>query len=1343
MHCTRLTSHETSRAHLRHPRHDGRRATLIRVGRVQIICFYHKEAEAYLDFHTSLGDEPVFRESTRVAVKSRKKASWMWKIESLTVNAAASPVVCGESMQYRIKHIVTNRYLAEHPDGTRLIMTNDYLTPGASFSFKSFTKEKGADLTDASIHKLGLVYIRTNTGALLHQEVPHPFIDQDAAHLKIDTLKKVGLRNSEAAASEADAVLVMNVLPSSFKSVVTVRRALHTFAGFADLLESIPIPPPSSSADSGPSRGPSSSDHRSPHVSAAASVTRVSADLVLIGDVPTRALPPRPPSHNQACSPPVAVLQGETMQGDATPPARLSDEADMVLKHTDTCYQALMETLKTLVLNSTFDDDTNPMSRDGPPNRLMQKLLRELQAISTLMRMVQLPFQRGLTSAWMGSGERRFQQLVDVISLAYRLLKQICKENERNALELHQYTPTIRDHLGKGMSCTITLKEIYVGKRKLLAMVRPDLVNQFMDLLHSIKDPRYVDFLCAVCTTDGAPVVALQQMIIDGLVHNAELLPVCRVTNFKQGVRLGIHVPGTKDESGRDLYLDVADFGDHRKVKSRDMASHILTAPFGELTQTESTLRYFVRCINLYANVCLGRNQKALSFLLKNSSMPFQYDTILSLLREQTLPALIRARLTSLMIRLYVDRSPQSSAPQILYTRIWSKVKPAGGEHWGALRRNIGHPSSSSATYDTPVCITGFTDLCEFVLSALPLLGGAKGKDGEKSLNFSPTYGQIELVSAQVELCDLMLDFGFFTKNRDSVDCDFSDIQHLFEAVFAMLLLRLLNLRANYRVSVCLDTWEQIFEQKQGKEGGTHFLQMGSFPSTMANLSRTESKREDESSALNTIFAPNKAFFESCIARCFKQDIISSGVIKSDTYAAGNFTGDPLACALMLRHMSQRSRVMNDLQMVQVLVFPAAVKVYDETEFAIKRLISLRKHISRDEPAAYEEATSLLKRLTGYVTVSPQFTAEFVEKHQRIMLNRELDEPVVDMLQLNLERDTSRRDALTDQGERDADPPVIPARRDLFQVCYDFLKMLCKGNPQAQKRLFPLIEIFSEHVGIEKLNVADTICEIVRDNARLISQVPEALMRHFMTAIHTWGRKARWLRFFEVFLEIGGIPFRRNQDLILRLVMEDWDALLDLSCDYSQPNQDLPQSDPRQATLGGVCMMILLLSRAQGATLLQLIQNGEHRMEVRSLVKYHFSSINLLALCAAGKNAMNKARILQHVKFDQVRLAWTKMMHHVFLASLDTQSVVQVQEGMRVWVDDSPAIDSERYPGMEGVCLMQEFLRDLASLTFRLKALTKPPPGGIFTGVKDAWGHDVGCHIQYALLVVQGELARA
>jgi hypothetical protein len=97
------------------------------------------------------------------------------------------------------------------------------------------------------------------------------------------------------------------------------------------------------------------------------------------------------------------------------------------------------------------------------------------------------------------------------------------------------------------------------------------------------------------------------------------------------------------------------------------------------------------------------------------------------------------------------------------------------------------------------------------------------------------------------------------------------------------------------------------------------------------------------------------------------------------------------------------------------------------------------------------------------------------------------------------------------------------------QVCFDFILGLCKSNPAAQRKFFPMITIFSEHVGIENLNVADTIAEIVRDNAPLIAQVPEVFFRNFIEAIQTFGRKARWLRFFEVFLEINGAPFKRNQ----------------------------------------------------------------------------------------------------------------------------------------------------------------------------------------------------------------------
>ena len=129
--------------------------------------------------------------------------------------------------------------------------------------------------------------------------------------------------------------------------------------------------------------------------------------------------------------------------------------------------------------------------------------------------------------------------------------------------------------------------------------------------------------------------------------------------------------------------------------------------------------------------------------------------------------------------------------------------------------------------------------------------------------------------------------------------------------------------------------------------------------------------------------------------------------------------------------------------------------------------------------------------------------------------------------------------------------------------------------------------MFQDNVGIEQLNVADTLAEMVRDNTKLISQVPESLIRRFCTAIQTWGRKARWLRIFEVLLFVNGWPFKRNQDLVLRILLEDWEWLLDLKCDY-RSSRFLPRNDPRL-----------------GKTLLDLIQDGDHRLKVTSAS--HFS----------------------------------------------------------------------------------------------------------------------------------------
>jgi hypothetical protein len=46
------------------------------------------------------------------------------------------------------------------------------------------------------------------------------------------------------------------------------------------------------------------------------------------------------------------------------------------------------------------------------------------------------------------------------------------------------------------------------------------------------------------------------------LNRNSHLLPTCRIEEGAKGARLGIHLPGTRDQHGNDFWIDVAKFGE-------------------------------------------------------------------------------------------------------------------------------------------------------------------------------------------------------------------------------------------------------------------------------------------------------------------------------------------------------------------------------------------------------------------------------------------------------------------------------------------------------------------------------------------------------------------------------------------------------------------------------------------------------------------------------------------------------------------------------------------------------------------------------------------------------------
>ena len=76
----------------------------------------------------------------------------------------------------------------------------------------------------------------------------------------------------------------------------------------------------------------------------------------------------------------------------------------------------------------------------GNGGRLMQKILRELLVVELVVSLLTLPFQKGLSV----DEVKTDAQLLKLVNLMYRLLKQMAKNNLANARVMLQHLPVFR-----------------------------------------------------------------------------------------------------------------------------------------------------------------------------------------------------------------------------------------------------------------------------------------------------------------------------------------------------------------------------------------------------------------------------------------------------------------------------------------------------------------------------------------------------------------------------------------------------------------------------------------------------------------------------------------------------------------------------------------------------------------------------------------------------------------------------------------------------------------------------------------------------------------------------------
>ena len=353
------------------------------------------------------------------------------------------------------------------------------------------------------------------------------------------------------------------------------------------------------------------------------------------------------------------------------------------------------------------------------------------------------------------------------------------------------------------------------------------------------------------------------------------------------------------------------------------------------------------------------------------------------------LPYLLKARYFTLMSKLYVDRDPQSATPQVLYTRVWSRVQPEKSD----LDMTV-QPQAALI----PVCTTGFKDLESFLLEELPRMADCADTKGKPSLNGQPRIGQLEMISAMISLTDELVGFGFFVDDREAEQQQsFSKMSSIFKSLFAVLdtrddtrpdrasdvsneaglkhalrsdalnlLLRFFNTRLNWRISQVIRVWEDIFEKIETGKGGLARLKMPSIMSAMSGIaSITSSRLSDKNDAKNIadlteIFKGFDTDMRQLDDTAFGKNIVSPQELGTDVFKAhnhGDLTSDVMldlcsfrnkaitrAClSLLLRNMAQRVALTTALRDVQVVVLASGVKIHHDLTCLVSNMSRINR----------------------------------------------------------------------------------------------------------------------------------------------------------------------------------------------------------------------------------------------------------------------------------------------------------------------------------------------------------------------------------------------------------------
>ncbi|KAH3893900.1 hypothetical protein DPMN_018052, partial [Dreissena polymorpha] len=909
--------------------------------------------------------------------------------------------------------------------------------------------------------------------------------------------------------------------------------------------------------------------------------------------------------------------------------------------------------------------------------RERQKLLREQNIVKQVFKILQAPFKddgEGPALRMEDIMDQRHAPYRQICRLCYRILKLSQQGYRKNQEYIAKHFPFMQRQIGYDVLAEDTITALLHNNRKLLEKhITASEIETFVKLVRKNKEPRFLDYLSDLCVSNNEAIPVTQELICKCLLseENKDILIETRLVKTQFEVEMvddsqegGLGEKIYSNDEEEDVVVIWKDVdGSSVQVELRALAEDSDTD-----TKDKAVLDYYRHQLNLFSDMCLGRQYLAIN----NLSVDLDINLILRCMSDETLPFDLRASFCRLMLHMHVDREPQETVKPVKYARLWKEI-PAQISI-DDYESNIGRdPDKEKVKED-------FQETIQFVEKYLEDVS-EDGSFADKEQN--------KLTFQVVNLARQLIYFGFYmfrnllrlTKTLLTIlDCVPEHMAHTMNRIpvqtndatdvlttkkrqeetnnivmdtklkIIEILKFISDVRLDYRITCLLSIFKREFD-----ENNTLRDTQGLDLETIGQQAEDIFGGSAETAELDLDDQGGKMFLRV---------LLNLVMHNYPTLVSG-------ALQLLFRHFSQRREVLQAFKQVQLLVTDSDVENYKQIK---SDLDELRNLVEKSELWVYKEKKSDETRKKKKTSTAGKTDVKAFSAEKGSPIDLDLGPPIksdaannyriikkilIRLTQLCIDpvkkearkheqrllRNMSAYSVVLELLQIPYDKVSDVRMQELMKLAHGFLQCFCMANQPNQALLHQSLDLFLSSGVLE----TQTCTAIFKDNVLLANEITDNVIQHFVRAIESNGRHVQILKFLQTVVKAENQYIRKTQDMVM-------------------------------AELVNVGEEVLLFynDRSSFQTLVSLMQSEQMRNDENSVLNYHINMVQLLALCTEGKNVYTEikchsllplddiVRVVTHKDcIPEVKTAYINFLTHCYI---DTEvEMKEIYTGNHMW----------------------------------------------------------------------------